>query len=372
MVDSFYKAVNREEISKLPFLGKEVPYYFSSGKTRLIGGVVYRIERDAFEKAKKRISGENHIVKPGDKVYVMYKNDVPKFKIEEHCKRIGATIVSDYRKANIILGSKNMAKDRMDKLQSATSLIFSPYTLYTINNKALALTSDDNPFEPEATESFKEYNPILNPPIEGIFETDDAYQVIMSSNVSTEYLGNTGNCYITPLGISMLYWILKNGIPVVSESAFSSQISGAMTIDETIYENIISMLKSKNADDVNLGTELLANCNIEDSIYYIYKIADKFPSYLQRSDNKNVRLFAEVSNYNEIARMGPGEFVEYLRKKSLLTQEILDKLVPDITKEFKDDVVSDIFDIVLVPKEEYKDFKIESTKITLNKQTEDD
>jgi len=368
MVDSFYKAVDREELSKLPFIGKPVPFYFNSGRHPLVGGLVYRIERPDFEKAKKRITGENHVVKPGDKVYVMYKNDVPKFKIEEHLKRIGAKLVDDYRKADIILGSKNMIKERRDNLQSATSLLFEPDNLYTISRDILPMTTDDEKFKPVMTDSLKEYDPVLNPPVEGIFETSGWGGVNRSGVAKTEYLGYTGNLYITPLGASLLYWVLKNKVPIVSESAFSSQITGAITLDDHSYQSIVNMLESGNNQDCELAGEMLANCNIEDSIYYIFKIADKFPYKFNTSTNKNIRLFTDNSGYNDISKMNASEFAEYLRKKGKLTQEVLDKLIPQIEKDFKNSIADDVFDIILVPKEEYSEFNIEQRRVILSKQ----
>lgn len=372
MIDSFYNAVDREEISKLPFLGKEVPYYFSSGSEPLVGGTVFRIDQADFDKASKRIKGVNYLIKPGSNVYVMYKNNVPKFKIEEHFKRIGCKIVKDYRKADVILGSSNMIKDMWDKLQCATSLIFKAPSWYSITPPKDKLPLEyTGKFEPRMTESLKFYNPELLPPIEGIYHSD-VWKPIEESKVETVFLNNTGNCYMTPLGVSMMYWILKTNIPIVSEESFASQIEGSIILDEFSTENILKMLSSKSNDDQNLGDEVLANCDINKSLYWIFKISERHPYRYQTSTNKNVRSFADNSGYNQIARMTESEFAYHMLKKDLLTQEILDKLIPAMIESMEGDICSDVFDITLTPKKVFSDFTINDQFINIPKETQDE
>lgn len=351
MPTRFFDAPDKEQMSKLPFLGKEIPYYFTNTSKKLFGGTVFTTTLESFEKAADLLSGkEGYIIKPGDKVFVLYKNSIPRFKIEDHIKQIGARLVSDYTKATVILGSINCV-NRNVQLHSASSLAFMESPMY----KTIRRSDEKEPNLPEyeEEESLKQYSG--NKHMGAMLTTEARVEFLKpTGNVEMDYFEdyeNTG--YITPLGASMLYYILKNKIPIVSEKGFSSQLAPGTEIDIDFYENIRAMLSSRNQTDINMGCEILANCDIEKSYFYLFKLSKYFwNSVRNNSTIKNIRMFRENAKWDELYRMPEDEFAGMMHAQGRLTRPQMLELMHMSAERFK--IKSDLFDIVLVPKQKFE------------------
>jgi hypothetical protein len=142
-------------------------------------------------------------------------------------------------------------------------------------------------------------------------------------------------------------------------------VGTVLTLKE--YETLDKMLSSTDKGDHTMAQALLNQCDIQKSIYWIWKLSKKGNSsrmvYLR---TKASREFEKTSNLFHISWQKATAFALNLVEKGWLTEEIYQYLKPEIMDELvARNKEANFYDIHITIKEEYKEYDPEHTLLKL-------
>lgn len=351
MAYNVFIKVDQIKINKLPFIMNNYQYYYKDGNDAVNLGILYEVDKDSYVKIEERLKGlSSNSISPGDKVFVMSGCKIPLFKIKDHCKKIGAGLTSDINQATFFIGNCNTS-DQVTyggRQANPTAIIFHQNNIqHTASIR-------------RAEEEYDSAN------ISDTFTSIDAnnYPEIMISGFLTyesKWMTQEGRkWFITPLAAMILYNSLAKSLPIVNEDTIYAQICPVCALDAESYETINNMLGSSDQQNVNIGCELLANCDIDPSIMFIYKLSQEHRYEVNGSRIKNVKLFVHESNWNELGNLNAEEFINYLYDRNLLTKEYFNELIFDASKLYNTDLQSNLFTMQMKPTNKFKEFSDES------------
>ena len=124
-----------------------------------------------------------------------------------------------------------------------------------------------------------------------------------------------------------------------SESGLLAHVNGddAIIIDETIFDQLKTMLQSSDEDNATLALEIMANCNYSDSLLYLEML---FKECAHRISNcnakKHVNFKSLLSYLNKNSRYldtNLDKIVQSLISKKVLSQDKLDVLINRYSEE---------------------------------------
>jgi hypothetical protein len=356
MAFNVFIEVDQTKIDKLPFIEVAYQYYFEDSTDRMHLGVVYELSRDTYDKASDRLKGQGtDKIKSGDKVYIMPGSKIPMFKLKDHCKKIGAVVIGEIEKATFFIGTKGVSEkgNHGNWTPRAASLMW--------EDKSPNIVVSGS--EKEAFEELQETGKILaTKSWDSLKDSWGKYTRMYVAAYLSGCISNTiassekKSFFITPAGASIIYHSILKKIPIVNEEDILEQISPAAVIDEYTYDSIESMLDSSDDESQEVGVEILANCDIPKSMFYLWKLSKKYYQVVVKVHTKNVRLFVERSDWGTLHGSNAEEFIEYLYDKKLLTKEYFQLLVGEASSNYKLSLNTPVFGIVLCPTEKYKKF----------------
>jgi hypothetical protein len=126
-----------------------------------------------------------------------------------------------------------------------------------------------------------------------------------------------------------------------SESALLAHVNGddAVIIDETIFDQLKTMLQSSDDDNATLALEIMANCNYSDSLLYLEMLFKDCAYHISNCNAKKHVNFKSLLSYlnknNRYLDTSLDNIVESLISKKVLTQDKLDVLINRYTEELK-------------------------------------
>ena len=124
------------------------------------------------------------------------------------------------------------------------------------------------------------------------------------------------------------------------------------------YESLLKMLQSADSADHLMAQFLLNNCNVNKSIYWIWKLGKNYSSRMVNLRTKASRKFRDDSRLFHIINKNSYHFVSYLKSQELLTTEIFMLLKDDLLR-YAEKICNNLyFDFSLTLKEEYKQFDV--------------
>jgi uncharacterized protein Smg (DUF494 family) len=343
--------VDQTKVNKLPFIQGNYQYYYRDGNDDINLGILYEVNEVDYDKILERLQGLSTLsIQPGNKVYIMSGCKIPLFKIKDHCKKIGATITSDVNNATFFVGNPNIFSET--------------YGTHNQNNPTCLIMN-------------VKYPQIANYPkgVEDTFssatwtDTYDSIEVGLYPNIllsgeskASDNLFFTASrkYFITPLACMILYNTLAKSLPIINEDLLLEQVSPVSIIDEDVYDTIYNMLKSSDEQNQNIGCELLANSDIKNSLYWIWKLSLQHRYTVSRSRIKNVKLFINASGWGELASMDAEQFIQHLYKEGVLTKELFKLLINDAMELHENNLKSDLFVQTIKPSEKFKEFAEET------------
>jgi hypothetical protein len=136
----------------------------------------------------------------------------------------------------------------------------------------------------------------------------------------------------------------------------ASPIGEAVILNEETYDSLHKMLSSKDEADWKMAQLILNTCDIEKSIYWIWKLA-RISWYSSRMVNlrtKASRNFRDHSRLFFISQKGHRSFAEFLDTQRWLTPEIYQMLENDILRSNKSQCRNTFYDVTITIKDEYK------------------
>jgi len=133
-------------------------------------------------------------------------------------------------------------------------------------------------------------------------------------------------------------------------------------LTEHEYDTLNKMLKSKDHADHTMAQAILNQCDIPKSIYWIWKLARNGNTtrmvYLR---TKASREFSSTSTLFHISNQRATSFALYIVNKKWLTEEIYQRLKPEILDELSArNKEGNFYEIYVDIKETYAEFDPES------------
>lgn len=348
-----FTPIDMDNIARMSFIEKTIPFVIKENGGPFYLGAAHLLSKDSLDKLGTHMAGKVYDIKAGDKVYVFPKCKIPKFKIKEYLRSIGATLTGEYENATVYLGTKSACEAySYGNEETFNTLVADPKDdLYK-----MVPHLDNINFMNEMVEPL--YPELYNDP-ERVGFLASAFVTLNDAGDATQVPFKKGILY--PLGASILFNILAKQIPVVSEDHVYNSIPSTFVIDEEMFNSFNDMLASQDISNREIAIQTIANCNIEKSKHYLYVLARRYHNIFTYSRLKNVKLFMDESNFNKLATTPLHQFIrEYLQNGSAedFPRAIFNKLLSDeaetiVEEHGIDKIQSGMFDIVLVPKKEF-------------------
>lgn len=344
-------SIDHSIIPKLPWIKQTYQYFFDKEDLKY-RGIVYNISEEDYNKVKDRFCGQStNIISKGDKVYIMPGSRIPSFKIKDHLNKIGATRTGDIHKATCFIGNNKV---------SNSLLYHNPFPI--VSNGEIAVSVFWGRLDTDSSSGLDES--IIN-----------KYPAIFVNRHSPDYDWMTEEelemFFITPAGVNIVYNSILKNLPIIGEDTFMDQIEPMIVIDKDVYDTLNTMLSSSDNTNYDVARELIANCDIKKSIFYLRQLANKFNYIITNSRMKNLKLFVERSEWNNLRSMTAEEFTEYLYNKDYLTPEMFKELVIESAKNYEDKLESPVFKMILIPSDKYKDYVEPGTSFEYHHEDED-
>ena len=339
--------LKQSKVDKIPWITGSYTYCYSSPSSKhnvMNRGIVYQVSDETIIKIRDILSGKgNNTIQPKDKVFLMPGSKIPLFKLKEHIKSIGASHVSDIDKATFFIGTDaiygSAVRGNIQPSQIITT-ISSP-TIITDFDKFIDIFPNITLIDSLSYKSLGGYN-------ETIIK-DRYHDCECCESRDRKYL-------ITPAALNIMYNIIAKKLPVVNEGVILNQITPSVIVDEGVYEGIVSMFSSSDSSNYDVARELLANCDISKSIFYIWKLSKQFSYQLYNSRMKNIKLFVERSAWKKLYSMSEEEFIEYMYENDYLTKEFYIELVKMAAKKYENTLKSPVFKMKIEPSDKYKEY----------------
>lgn len=132
------------------------------------------------------------------------------------------------------------------------------------------------------------------------------------------------------------------------------------------YETLDKMLSSRDEGDHRMAQAILNQCDVQKSIYWIWKLSKKNSSNMVYLRTKASRDFRDATDLFSISWQKATAFALGLITKKWLTEEIYQYLKPEIMDELvKRNKDANFYEIHITIKEEYKEYDPNHTLIKL-------
>lgn len=118
-----------------------------------------------------------------------------------------------------------------------------------------------------------------------------------------------------------------------SENGLLAHVNGddAVIIDETVFDQLKTMLQSSDDDNATLALEIMANCNYSDSLLYLEMLFKECAHQISNCNAKKHVNFKSLLSYlnknNRYLDTNLDNIVESLISKKVLSQDKLDVLI---------------------------------------------
>ena len=145
---------------------------------------------------------------------------------------------------------------------------------------------------------------------------------------------------------------------VIQDVLVPSDLAGTKILNEESYTRLLLMLNSKDKADHTMAQAILNQLDVENSIYWIWKLAREGWSvstkmvYLR---TKASRKFRDDCKLFEISQMDETLFAAHLDQIKWLTSEIFMKLKQEIIKAIIKRNTSDFYNFSITLKKEFED-----------------
>lgn len=162
------------------------------------------------------------------------------------------------------------------------------------------------------------------------------------SNISTSHIRDRYHM-VESENCDLVDKILSGSIKLVHEKELLANLNGddALVITKTEFDQINSMFRSSDQDNHVLAMEIMANCNYQESMYYLLRTFKDFHSQMSNQRAKNHVNFKSLVSFLGLGRasynwaLNAMEIVNLLKDKGLLTIELVDKVIADYAYEIK-------------------------------------
>jgi len=137
----------------------------------------------------------------------------------------------------------------------------------------------------------------------------------------------------------------------------------APILDEENYNTLLGMLNSRDEGNHKIAQLVLNTCDIEKSIYWIWKLARKQGSNMVNLRTKASRAFRDKSHLFNIWSMAPLTFLEHCNRNDIITPEIYQRLEDEVLNTLTHQVRNRFYNVQITIKDKYKHLAFTKTPI---------
>jgi hypothetical protein len=307
----------------------------SSNESGNLGSInlenVYCLNSDsAFNIVKKE-----YTPKMKDKLYFLPGVNIPRVKLKDFALNYYIKTVRDVEDADVVFGSK--LSNQKVLTRTWETLIRTEDFITCFNHLVEENKLDDYTVEKikTALEFYNQSTIITDDRSISIFSDLSLYKSlivnaggVLSSNKKTSYVKTVEEGYLS----DALY---LSGKEVYDEAALLKHINGddAIIIDKEVYNQLEAMLSSSDNDNHVLAMEIMANCKLEESLFYLLKLMGKYSNKLTECRGVNHVNFKSLLSYLGIDKwrmnFSTDEKIRKLMEKNVLTVGMLNALARD-------------------------------------------
>lgn len=294
---------------------------------------IHFVNEDTYNKLDKMFKTYADITSiPKDaKGFILPKNNLKKDDIKEICKRYDLKITNDISKADFFIGNDHVSTYVSMHSTSTDSrcLLTEGYGTHILTYDYMGLDIK-NQFINFMSQRSSASADLLNE------QTCVVYTKEINSRYEdwTAYSSERHLRYISDDGLFILYNMLSKKIPVISVDSLFKGID-KVTIDNDIYNTLKMMLRGSDEDKA-VAMNMLYNCNIGESYYYLWKLVNELSYaiiyYKHRNTKAHKTFIAAVGHLNNTDNI---EALQKFKEKNCLTKEIYDELSEKIINRVK-------------------------------------
>lgn len=329
---------------------------------------VHFVNKDNYEKIEKLFKSYTDIttLPKGAKGFILPKNNLKKDDIKEICKRYDLKITNDVTKADFFIGNDQIAVygSMYDQTVDSRALMAEAYC-YVLNydDCGVDLKNDFINFMSSRSGVTRDHL-ALHESVMYTKEINSRYEDW------TMYANERLRTYITDDGLFIVYNMLSKKIPVVSVDSLFKGID-KVTIEDDIYDTLVMMLRGSDEDKA-VAMNMLYNCNIDESYYYIWKLLKEvsyaITYYKHRNTKAHKTFMHDVGHLNHTDNI---EALEKFKEKGCLTPKIYAELSEKIINRVKTyGVIEEVernnvlrVNIEIISYEEYMQTKTETADV---------
>jgi len=320
-----------DQYNKLSFLQESFLLFRGSAENTQ---VMHKVSSDNFEKIKKLLQKDTDVssVKPNSKVFILPNSTFKQPVIKEVCKKLQLKVVTDVNKADLIISNDNLCESvsygdssRMSSYLIESISVSAYHSKYYPDIRLTKFLADSR-----IEFSCKDYlDKIADRSIEKVM-----FNILGKGLLNIydfDYDSETHRTLITDDCLEVIYNILKKSLPVIQDKTLFNSIE-KVVIDKDYFETIKMML-SGSSEDQALAFEILYNCDINKSYYYLIKLKDQHYYAFYYRKGKNTKFHKALLNELSVSENNEEDFIVELRKRGCLTEEIYDELSKRVLKD---------------------------------------
>lgn len=322
-------ALTEEQLSKLKFIDDQIPVF----PKRKAGYLAHTMSSDNLKRVVSLLTGGDtaDVLKKDMKIYFIPDGMLRMDDYKEYCRQNGYRITSHPKNADVIVGYNIWEDPTLEPDASHLS-----FKVGHISGRLLEFYTDKNmklyDLEkyigqlPSHGERVLFGNNILEPNMQSFY-----YDTVYYSQ----------HC-ITDKLMEVVYWKLANQIPVINEEVFVNSLE-KMTIDESMYDTIRTMINSSDKNDVIIGFDLMCRCDIMKSAHYLRLLYGEARYTIRIKCSIHTKLAsAFLEKIDLFYSLDDAEFIDYLSDKNALTEEVYYSLSRSILKNLVESHNADV------------------------------
>lgn len=156
--------------------------------------------------------------------------------------------------------------------------------------------------------------------------------------------------------------VVETYIPIVATPLKNGE--AAPILNEETYNTLKGMLASNDEHDHKMAQLILNTCDIKKSIYWIWKLCQKYISRMINLRTKASRELRDKAHLYYIYGSSPIKFAEFLDKQGWITPEIYKHLESSIVSHVLTQVKNRFYNVEITIKDKYKDLPETVTPIS--------
>lgn len=265
----------------------------------------------------------------GDKLYLISGCNIPRFKMKDYCNNKGAKVVKFIESSNLVVYNQECIKDLYD---SNTYRVIPKDTISKYVNLRL--------IEDPRSEYFKELYALIDEINEDVYVSSYYYlrMHFKENGFPLDQYPQEAFWDLDETGHTQIQKIVNSKAEFVLENVILKEINGSMVMDEEVYEQLKSLIESKDTENIKIAMELMSNCDYNKSSLYLLLLFNEYSNYFERQHNKNHVNFKSLLKYfglltNRIY-VDTDDVLEKLKEKNLLTPEKFSRLKPLVLENF--------------------------------------